>query len=404
MCVIIIKHQENKSIDQNILARASAYNPHGLGIVWLDTYDVSYHESTDWRLLQTDRPFIAHCRYATVGKVCKENVHPFPCGDNKDELLMQNGTIKGHGYGSKDVTDTQDLADHLCMIKRAHWSKHLAKFDCRFVTINTKHKSYQMYNREDWVKQDGVWYSKENILTKMVAVYGTLKQGKSNHRLLKGVPFIGAGKTKDKYPMVVRGLPYLYDEKGVGHNVNVEVYECDGVDMNALDSLEGHPTFYERRKTDIVLDDGEVMNVWIYFINERFSLLPEETKNNLKQSYEGSDWGTWSNRFNTQSHESNAKKFYKSDEDESFKSDFLDEWDDWNSIQEAKDSLQKQLTKSKRTLQELKSDINGYTQREYAHDNLCPTCGCQCAVDEFEGLAYCAPCEEMYYADIEFSF
>jgi len=140
------------------------------------------------------------------------------------------------------------------------------------------------------------------------------------------------------------------------------------------------------------------MNVWIYFINERFSLLPEETKNNLKQSYEGRDWGVLSNRFKRSVGE------VENTSDESLTSDFLDEWDDWNSIQEAKDSLQKQLTKSKRTLQELKEDINGYTQREYAHDNLCPTCGCQCAVDEFEGLAYCAPCEEMYYADIEFSF
>ena len=76
-----------------ILKNSARINPHGLGIVWLDTYKVSYHNSKEYNLLKTDRPFIAHFRYATVGAVNRENTHPFVCGNNSDELLMMNGTI-----------------------------------------------------------------------------------------------------------------------------------------------------------------------------------------------------------------------------------------------------------------------------------------------------------------------
>ena len=79
------------------LYTSSVINPDGLGIVWLDTFEVTYHNSKEYKKLLTDRPYIAHFRYATVGKVNKANTHPFICGKQEDELLMMNGTIKGLG-------------------------------------------------------------------------------------------------------------------------------------------------------------------------------------------------------------------------------------------------------------------------------------------------------------------
>lgn len=403
MCVIIIKHQENKKIDDNILRRSSTINPHGLGVVWLDTYEITYHDSKEWRLLQTDRPFIAHFRYATVGKICKENIHPFPCGHNPHEYLMQNGTIKG--YGNKDVTDTQDLANHLCNMRRAKWKRHLAQFDCRFVTVNTEYKSYQIYNKNDWHKHDGVWYSKDNVLTQKVAVYGTLKRGHGNHRLLQFAPFLGGGKTKSKYPLVVSGLPYMYDNKGVGHNVEVEVYECDHHDMRDLDMLEGHPNFYRRKVIPIQMNNGEVIDAWVYFIHSRPFLKSDEK--NLVDSYKGrgldlSDTWDWyyddDDELDAEAEDFNA----------SFNSQVLDEWDDWNTLQAAKTDLQQRLFDTKRKLSDLKNELPSWNVNggglKFANDNVCPSCGVNCIVDEFEGLAYCSPCGEMYYADIDFSF
>ena len=97
MCVIIIK-QKKQMMSREIAKTSARINPHGLGIVWLDTFEITYHESKDYGLLLTDRPFIAHFRYATVGAVNRENMHPFQCGVQKDEWLMMNGTIKGMGY------------------------------------------------------------------------------------------------------------------------------------------------------------------------------------------------------------------------------------------------------------------------------------------------------------------
>ena len=72
MCVIIIKQKQNK-IAMQTLENASLVNPHGLGVTWLDTFKTDYFKSSEYAVLDTERPFIAHFRYATIGKVCKEN-------------------------------------------------------------------------------------------------------------------------------------------------------------------------------------------------------------------------------------------------------------------------------------------------------------------------------------------
>jgi hypothetical protein len=39
--------------------------------------------------------------------------------------------------------------------------------------------------------------------------------------------------------------------------------------------LEGHPTFYERRRTDVVVD-GKLVDAWMYFIVGGFDYHPKE--------------------------------------------------------------------------------------------------------------------------------
>ena len=79
MCVIIIKQKE-QMMSREVAKTSARINPHGLGIVWLDTFEVTYHKSKDYNVLLTERPFIAHFRYATIGAVNLENTHPFQCG------------------------------------------------------------------------------------------------------------------------------------------------------------------------------------------------------------------------------------------------------------------------------------------------------------------------------------
>ena len=266
MCIIII-NQKGKKIADSILKRSARINPHNLGIVWLDTFELEKTSSTNWKKLKTNRPFIAHFRYATKGAVNMSNTHPFVCGNAKDELLMMNGTIAK--YGSKKKCDSLELAEHLGNnVKRIHWKKELAQYNCRVVTINTKFKSFQIYNRQDWIYKDGVWYSKNNVLTHTIAVYGTLKKDYSNYwSYLNGTStkYIGRGKTQDKYPLVVNGLPYLVNKKGIGHNVEVDVFNVSGSTLNDIDMLEGHPNWYKRKQIPITLKDGSTILAWIYF-------------------------------------------------------------------------------------------------------------------------------------------
>lgn len=274
MCIIIIK-QEGRVVPTEVAKTSARINPHGLGIIWLDTFEVSYHKSSQYSVLETNRPFIAHFRYATVGAINKENTHPFQCGSNKQEWLMMNGTIPT--LGNAKVSDSKVLAQMLGDVPRHKWKEKLAKFECRFVTVNTRTRTFQMYNKELWTQRDGVWYSKANVLEDhLVAVYGTLKKGYSNYnRYLYNSKYIASGQTQDKYPLIISGLPFLIENSGQGHNVDVDVFKVSDAKLADLDRLEGHPTWYRRKQIPVQVK-GKTLMCWIYF--------------NIKEKADGKVW------------------------------------------------------------------------------------------------------------------
>ena len=286
MCVIIIK-QKGKHVPNEVAKTSARVNPHGLGVIWLDTFEVTYHKSAEYKVLDTARPFIAHFRYATIGAINKENTHPFRCGSNKQEWLMMNGTIKALGDHKK--SDSKVLAENLGEVARYKWKQELEKYECRFVTINTYSRTYQVYNKELWIQRDGVWYSKDNVLEdNLVAVYGTLKKGYNNYNsYLTSSKFVGKGETKDKYPLVISGLPYLIENKGQGHNVEVDVFKVSSSVLRDLDRLEGHPTWYRRKQIEVKVN-GKVLVCWIYFniketgkgmeFHKTYTQMPNRTK------------------------------------------------------------------------------------------------------------------------------
>ena len=282
MCVIIIK-QKNNLMSEEIAKTSSRINPHGLGIIWLDTFEVTYHKSKDYKTLLTERPFIAHFRYATKGAVNLANTHPFICGNNKDEMLMHNGTIKG--LGTDAMCDSKQLAIQLGSINRADWKTELEQYDSRFCTVNLRTKSFQIYNRNLYTYRDGIWYSKANVLQdNLIAVYGTLKKGYSNYyAYLTNAKHIGRGKTEDKYPLVVDGLPYLINKKGVGHNVEVDVFKVSDMQLQKVDALEGHPQWYKRIQIPIKLKN-RTLNCWIYFNPKEVNLGTEMHQSYTQQS------------------------------------------------------------------------------------------------------------------------
>jgi gamma-glutamylcyclotransferase (GGCT)/AIG2-like uncharacterized protein YtfP len=101
----------------------------------------------------------------------------------------------------------------------------------------------------------------------LLAVYGTLLQGYGNNRLLENSTLLGEGKTVDKFQMHASGFPMV---NNVNKNVNIhcEVYQVPLNDLPRIDSLEGHPVWYERKPIKVKLNNGEVVIAELYFNNQ----------------------------------------------------------------------------------------------------------------------------------------
>lgn len=103
---------------------------------------------------------------------------------------------------------------------------------------------------------------------KLVAVYGTLRQGMGNHRLLETSKLLGTAELKGwkMYPAGLGGgFPVIYASEAPEDEIVVEVYECTTeVLKGPLDSLEGHPTWYRRQLVDTPFGEA-----WIYVMQDK---------------------------------------------------------------------------------------------------------------------------------------
>jgi gamma-glutamylcyclotransferase (GGCT)/AIG2-like uncharacterized protein YtfP len=102
-------------------------------------------------------------------------------------------------------------------------------------------------------------------MTNYVAVYGSLRQGLGNHRLLEQSELVGIHTVSLPYTMLDLGsFPGLVRNKWKTTPITVEVYAVDDETMESLDWLEGYPRFYNREQVEI--GDKEA---WIYFLADR---------------------------------------------------------------------------------------------------------------------------------------
>lgn len=95
---------------------------------------------------------------------------------------------------------------------------------------------------------------------KMIFVYGTLLKGEYNHNLMTSSRFIKYGETLPGYDLFDLGAYPALAEGGSGA-VKGEVYEVAREDLKLIDSLEGHPDWYERKQ--VALKDGSVVETYI---------------------------------------------------------------------------------------------------------------------------------------------
>ena len=98
----------------------------------------------------------------------------------------------------------------------------------------------------------------------IVAVYGSLRKGLGNHRLLSTSESLGTHTVSIPFHMVsLGGFPALAPNDTV-QEITVELYRSDDPQVYSnLDSLEGYPTFYNRMQ--IVVNDKPA---WVYYIED----------------------------------------------------------------------------------------------------------------------------------------
>lgn len=96
-----------------------------------------------------------------------------------------------------------------------------------------------------------------------VFVYGTLRHGFGNHRLLLESNYLGNHKTEPEYNMVSLGAYPAVLPNGITSIVG-EVYEVNDEVFQRLDQLEGYPSLYDRM--EINTNWGPA---WMYFMNDQ---------------------------------------------------------------------------------------------------------------------------------------
>lgn len=98
-----------------------------------------------------------------------------------------------------------------------------------------------------------------------VFVYGTLQGGNSQRglHLFSGAKFQGKATTQESsFGLIDMGaFPAVVPDGNI--DVAGEVWEVDDDTMEILDSIEGYPTFYNRRPTQTTLGEA-----WMYYMQD----------------------------------------------------------------------------------------------------------------------------------------
>jgi gamma-glutamylaminecyclotransferase len=115
----------------------------------------------------------------------------------------------------------------------------------------------------------------------LVFVYGTLRIGHSNHHLLKEAYCYGIGSTDARYAMyLISGYPYVTSSE-VRYPIVGELYAVDDETLKALDSMEGHPRYYERRETAVTVCENHHV-AWMYFRDPQGLLMQSGDYNEVR--------------------------------------------------------------------------------------------------------------------------
>lgn len=102
-----------------------------------------------------------------------------------------------------------------------------------------------------------------------VFVYGTLKRGYGNHRLLLGETYLGDATSVFRGILRHAGFPVLFLNKNSGQFIRGEMFQVNSpITMQRLDALESEGSMYDRRSLKFrMTKTGEVVEAFVYVGN-----------------------------------------------------------------------------------------------------------------------------------------
>jgi gamma-glutamylcyclotransferase (GGCT)/AIG2-like uncharacterized protein YtfP len=123
--------------------------------------------------------------------------------------------------------------------------------------------------------------SSSGLSSSFIFVYGTLKRGFLNHRVLNSSVLKGLYQTTSPFPLFVDAycVPYCVDSPGTGHRISGEVYAVSPEVLEDLDELEGVADGrYARKRIELLPTTPEeqegfpILEAWAYLLPEKEGL------------------------------------------------------------------------------------------------------------------------------------
>jgi len=313
--------EAGKQIPVENMDKAQKHNEDGYGVSWYEDDEIKTYKTFDYDMFKKvlgvleEFTLVIHLRYATKGDKSFENIHPFeiPSG-----VMFHNGTIFGMDtIGSK--SDSVTLAN---MISDCDFNyiedvqplvQHFVDDKINRLVFFEDNGRITIINEELGIKEDGIWYSNDyhlkdeewcrygckaktkkeepkvianntskkgsptDVRKHKVFVYGTLKRGYSNNRLLKYATFLGKAKTLVKWTMISNSagsFPYLLEPSPIlGEHIQGEVYAVSTLELGQLDRLEGVPHHYLQKRTSVRYDDDSTLDDVLVYVK---ATVPED--------------------------------------------------------------------------------------------------------------------------------
>lgn len=111
----------------------------------------------------------------------------------------------------------------------------------------------------------------------LMFTYGTMRKECYNNGRINGSKYLGQAETCEPFVMVAkkepRQIPYVgrvpSDDKlyPLETKIQGEVYLLDYKTLKRVDTAEGHPHFYFRETCYVRMDDGTIMECFIYLFD-----------------------------------------------------------------------------------------------------------------------------------------